>query len=223
MFEHPVYGKRSRLVESSSNPKVSHASGVHAIGSFSGRSSRTESVSCARSTRRLDRELRDLAVALSRVPVAHERPVQPGSGRKSVVRRRAPLQSMLPPQERGGAVAWMPGASGGMPMAQERAQRNAMPLLVDSGSGVRVERPVQRHVLPFVHTETLVEWRVPTASIRGAPRADPDLVGQDFQRLTAPRPACASTGPARRVARVALVALRQSTLEGLMRVVTPAS
>ena len=66
---------------------------------------------------RLDRELRDLTVALSRVPVARrqERPVDRDREKE---RRSATssLQSMLPPQERGGAVEWMPGSSGGMPM-----------------------------------------------------------------------------------------------------------
>ena len=88
---------------------------MRAIGHSSGRSSRRSSVSVASTGDSIAvPETSPSPCAACPSPAEKSAP-STGIGRKSVVPATSSLQSMLPPQRRGGIVEWTPGSSGGIP------------------------------------------------------------------------------------------------------------
>ncbi len=102
---------------SSSKPNVSHASGVQAIGVFSSGRSSTESVSSSRSSGHSIAVCETSPSPWRACPSPAEKSApSTGIGRNRVVPATSSVQSMLPPQRRGGAVGCTPGSGGGMPI-----------------------------------------------------------------------------------------------------------
>ena len=74
---------------------------------------------------------------------------------------------MFPPQGRGGAVEWIPGAAGGMPdNAEKRVERDFVSRVGASDARIRVEVPEERQRLAPGEAEPIVEWRAPASGLR---------------------------------------------------------
>ena len=123
---------------------------MRAIGHSSGRSSRTSSVTVASTGASIAvPETSPSPCAACPSPAEKSAP-STGIGRKSVVPATSSLQSMLPPQRRGGIVECTPGSSGGIPStprngASRTVRPSARPIPSASSQSIRCRRLAERH------------------------------------------------------------------------------
>ena len=167
--DHPVDGDLRRSPRCSSKPNVSHAPSIRAIGhSARGRRGGRASPRPRPAPRSPCPETSPSPWAAWPSP-AEKRAPSTGIGRYNVVPATSSLQSMLPPQRRGGIVECTPGSSGGIPSTPRNGAS-------------RTERPAAR---PTPSLELPVDPVIRPAE-RDAPRPGRDLVDPDLQHLPGP-------------------------------------
>src|SRR5439155_18579744 len=188
---------------SSSNPNVIQPAAVSARGASSRRSSRTVSVSSARVSGH-SIAVPDTSPSPWRAcpsPAENSAP-STGIGRYSVVPATSSLQSMFPPQRRGGDVECTPGSGGGIPSTPRNgasctvAPAGPVPVPVAASSDQSIPSPSPK-VMPHSATSTastaissVVPARAPRISIGPTIACPPSSSGSRSSKCCLSGTAC---------------------------------